>query len=108
MWFLLGAAVRGHTTLLAAGKVSPSKKKPITCPRCSLISPGNTQRCQCGYPLGVSPEQMKEQYADSMRQAAGVALVRLAIAITPIAFLIVASSASPNSPHTIFYGLIIF
>jgi hypothetical protein len=105
--FILGATARGHTTLLPPPE-PPATKKPITCPRCSLISPGGATRCQCGYSLCVPPEQMREQYASSMREAASMGVLGMLIALTPIVFLIVDFSASPDSRHVWFYGVTIF
>jgi hypothetical protein len=105
--FILGSTARGHTTLLSRHEL-PIAKKPITCPRCSLVSPSGTARCQCGQLLQVPPEQMREQYSSGMREAAGMGVLGALIAITPIVYLIATLSAAPDSPHVLFYGLSIF
>jgi hypothetical protein len=106
--YILGSSARGHTTLGASRSfVKPAGKAAQTCPRCALISPGGTRRCECGFDLEASPERVIDEFERSQREAIGPAILGLLMVIGVIAWFIAGYSVSPESPHILFYGLVI-
>jgi len=106
--YILAPNARSHTTLGALAEVDrPAIKHAVTCPRCGLLCPGNTRRCDCGYDFETSPERMRAEYTRSMREAVPLAIGGMVLAMLPIILIIIGFVTSPGSPRIFFYGLMI-